>query len=252
MYNGEQGIWLEGANSAKIYNNYIAHNKARPGFGGGSSAIMLDFDIFNVEIWNNTIEGNDACGITMRGSHDNVINDNIIKGNRDPGICIWGEGYTLPTYHDIEARNNKIFNNVITNHGLGGILFIKGPSGGYEGTEIRSNIFDQTKEESIQSRDNHQWYQGVIPDGVIVDQNTFKIEDPILKEPEFYPEEEVQIEPEEEITDEPLEENEVSQDQSEEDKNPAPFFFMLFILTLIALIIMIFKYKKLKNDKATF
>lgn len=170
-HNGEQGIWFEGVNTAKIYNNYIADNKARPGFGGGSSGIMLEFDVHDVEIYDNIIQNNDASGITIKNSHNNLIKNNTIKNHPfNPGITIFPERLTLPEYYVVGSRNNKFYSNTFINN-MGGIIFEKGE---VSGTEIVGNIFDNKEEDSIKTRDETKWYPGVIPEGVIVRNNTYK------------------------------------------------------------------------------
>ncbi|MBU0461965.1 MAG: right-handed parallel beta-helix repeat-containing protein [Nanoarchaeota archaeon] len=166
--NGEQGIWLEGAQDAEIYNNYVAKNKARPGFGGGSSGIHLEYDAKNNNIHDNLIESNDVCGISIRNSPDNMIERNTIKGNNVGGICLDGETVMLPEYHFVGNMRNKIYRNFFINNQQGNINMWAGAN---DQTEVYFNTFDTTEKESIKYQGNED-----IRHELILKDNSFKLE----------------------------------------------------------------------------
>lgn len=179
LYNGEQGVWMVSVNDSRICDNYIAFNKARPGFGGGSSGISFEFDVYNTEIYNNIIESNDNCGIAIKNSHDNIIINNSIKNHFNPGICFQGDKSPLPVYWTIGSYNNYIIENNITNNTLGGIVFSVG-DWNFNGTVIKNNYFDMLEEESIKSRNDTSGNEGNIPNGVLTENNFFKEEKPVI------------------------------------------------------------------------
>lgn len=93
MWNAEQGLWILTSRNGEIFNNRIWKNTARPDTTGGSSGIMFETHVFDVDIFNNDIAYNDMFGIHMAMSTRINITDNEIHHNAD-GAIAWGEWFT--------------------------------------------------------------------------------------------------------------------------------------------------------------
>ena len=232
--NGEQGIWLEGAQDGEIYDNIISKNKARTEEHGGSSGIMLQFDVKNFEIHDNTIEDNDVCGIVIQNSPSNFIYANKIIGNYDGGICLDGQEISLDEYWFVGNMYNRIHRNIFKDNHIGGIVIW---SGANDETEVFYNNFDVPKDEAIQSRIKAEW-----KDELVLDANTYKqkAEKPV---PELYDEPE---ESAEDTADDPKKETAPESEDGEvmispeDDKNPLVAYSLLtlfFVLLVVAIIL---------------
>ncbi|MFC1753903.1 nitrous oxide reductase family maturation protein NosD [Thermoproteota archaeon] len=231
--NGEQGIWLEGAQDGEIYDNQILRNKARPGFGGGSSGIMLQYDVQNFEIHDNTIQDNDVCGILIQNSPNNFIYANTITGNFDGGVCLDGETVSLPEYTFVSNMNNKIHRNILKDNKRGNINILSGEN---DDTELFYNSFDTAEQESIQSRGKESW-----KDELILQENTYKEENIDVEDIEDIEEETSAAEDsEEDLEEEPLQDAELITTPEDAEGNPLVAYSLLtlfFVILVVAIVL---------------
>ena len=112
LRNGEQGLWLGKAKNGRIHHNVVSQNSHRIDTTGGSSGIMFDGNVYNFEVFDNDVAYNDAFGVFIIASSDNIFHNNEIHHNGD-GAFGWKN-----MFHFSELENPLSSNNIIRDNNV--------------------------------------------------------------------------------------------------------------------------------------
>jgi len=132
-------VQLDGIQKGNISNNLVNGTLMKE----TSESIVLNYDTKRVNVFNNEILKSN-CGVVLRNSPENVINNNTFRFNK-VAICLDGETLSDARYEFIGAMNNKIMQNLFKNNSIN----IQILSGANDGTTIENNLFDVLEVEVV-------------------------------------------------------------------------------------------------------